>query len=355
MTPGARSWARESVVVAAGAFACSVVSAPPASAAPAPLVVVKGKSVVRVAADARYLVWETASLQSATVPTTVYQRDLLTGRSRRLAAGVDPSFGLASTSRWVVYAAGGRRLVAVTHDGSRRIVLSSALVAPLAARGDTVAWAEEKGNRQRVVVRDMSGRRRPFATAMSRCEPRRCYQLGAVALAAKGVVFTRTATSPDRSLVVRVRLGDHAVSRVAVPNDPQPDLAPSSEGALYYAFGRGWLRWDFGQARPHRVALPANPPAPLLAFERGRWFLSTRRGCNTGIVVLQRGRRTAVVTPQEVRRLARSTLPLCVALESFSWASPRALTSWAVLPEISLQAHSDFGLVGIVFGSRLTR
>lgn len=127
---------------------------------------------------------------------------------------------------------------------------------------------------------------------------RALYHIGAVALADRGVVFTRDASRPDTSLVVRRSFADARVSTVKIVNDPQPDLVPSSAGALYQAFGHGWYRWDFGQARPRRASFPANSAAQLLSYEHGRWFILTgdrtadlcrRRRKSTGPAVVYSG------------------------------------------------------------------
>ena len=246
-----------------------------------PLVVVPGKAVERVAADAHHVVWEAGPLESGNEPSRLFERSLAGGRARLLAANVDPGYGLASTSRWIVYAGAGRRLLTVTHAGTKRAVLSTSLLTPVAGRGDRIAWAEQQGDRQRVVVRDMAADRTVLSVSMPRCKGKRCYQLEQVTLADKGVVFARDGTNPDQSVVVRIRFSDRARSEASLPHDPQPDLIPSSAGALYYALGRGWFRWDFGQRRPRLLPFRASPPAPLLAYERGLWLLSDRRGCDS--------------------------------------------------------------------------
>src|SRR5262249_12962603 len=159
------------------------------------------------------------------------------------------------------------------------------------------------GDRDRVVVRDMSGRRPPVILSMKRCELQRCYQIEAVTLAERGVVVTRDGTNPDGSFIVRLAFSGRTPTQVAVPDDPQPDLVPSSAGALYYAVGRGWYRWDFGEARPHGTGFAANPPATLLGYERGIWFLATRSGCTSTVVALDRGRRRAITSSQQLRAL----------------------------------------------------
>jgi hypothetical protein len=316
---------------------------------PGPIILARGTAVKRVAADQNHLVWETGPLEAENVATVLLERDAGSGRKRILARDVKPNYGLALTAGWIVYADGGARtnLSAIRRDGSKRIVLSHSLVAPFASRGKLIAWAEQEGDQQRVVVRDMSADRVRLASTMPRCVRGRCYQLDEITLAERGVVFTRDSTNPDQSLVVRIRFSDRVFSKVTILHDPQPNLVPSSAGALYYAFGRGWYRWDFGQRRPRRTRFRANPPAPLLAYEQGRWFSSTHRGCGFGVVVVNGGHRRLVASPALLRRLVPRGSRLCVFLQAFALTRRQALTAWALVPRHSSEEHSDKGMVGV--------
>jgi hypothetical protein len=323
---------------------------PARSLPPGAFAVTAGTVVYRAAADRNHVVWETGPLEDSGVRTALLQRDLRTGRRTTLALDVFPAYGLASTAGWVVYAAGldGRRLVAVAHDGAKRIVLSHSLAAPVAARGELVAWVEEKHGAQRVIVRDMAKGVEWLAATMRRCEHGRCYQVGAVALADRGVVFTRTASGPDTSLVVRRAFSDSRVSAVKVANDPQADLVPSSAGALYHVFDRGWYRWDFGQARPRRTSFPAKSNAQLLGYERGRWFTLTQHGCRSGVVAVRdTGRRTRIGPPAAVRARTARGHRTCIALGSLVWTGRQALTAWGLVPAESQHGHSDAGIAGV--------
>jgi hypothetical protein len=118
---------------------------------------------------------------------------------------------------------------------------------------------------------------------------------------------------------------------------------------VYYALGRGWYRWDFG-AQPRGTPFRANPPAPLLGYEHGRWFLATRRGCDYGVVVLDgSGHRSAVASPRRLRALVPSRSRLCVLLQAFSSVGRQPLTAWALVPRASSEEHSDKGLFGVAF------
>ncbi len=342
------------VVAAAGWLGVKAVAEADASS-PGALVVAKGKAVKQVAADSRRLVWEAGPLEGDG-GTTLFARGLAGGRKRTLARDVSSSYGLALVAGRVVYAEGGSpaRLHAISPNGSRR-VLSRSLSAPFAARGSLLAWIERVGRRQQVVVREMRTGRVRLVSVLRRCEGGRCYQLGEVALADRGVVFTRNSNNPDLSWVVRVRFSNRALTTVRIPNDPQPDLVPSSAGALYHAYGRGWYRWDFGK-RPRGTRFRANPPAPLLAYEHGRWFLSTRRGCDFGVVSIGAdGRRYVVVSARRLRSLVPSTSRSCVWLQAFASAGRRPLSAWALVPRESSEEHSDRGLFGVAFAGRAAR
>jgi hypothetical protein len=330
-------------------------SLPAPSLRPGPLVVTRGTAVYRAAADEHHIVWETGPVEEEDVPTSLLQRDLDSGRTTRLARNIYPAYGVASTRRWVVYAEGnGANLVAVTHDGSRRTVLSSSLVAPIAARGELVAWAEQQRQTQRVIVRNFATGQEWVAAKMSRCNHGRCYQIGAVTLAGSGVVFTRTASGPDVSFIARRAFDAPRVSAVKVPGDPQPELVPSSAGAVYFALDRGWYRWDFGRAQPQRMSFAANPPAQLLTHEGGRWFVLTRRGCRSGVAsVEQPGRRSILTAPSTVVRSALRSTPkgICVDLGSLVSTARQPLTAWAVAPEESEEEHEDVGVAGVVYAA----
>lgn len=317
--------------------------------------VAKGRAVKQVAADGRRLVWEAGPLEGDG-GTTLFARGLAGGRKRALAHDVSSSYGLALVAGSVVYADGGSpaRLRAISPNGSRK-VLSRSLSAPFAARGRSIAWIDRVGRRQRVVVRDMRSGRVRFVSELPRCERGHCYQLGEVTLADRGVVFTRNSTGPDLSWVVRVRFSSRVRTSVRIPHDPQPDLVASSAGALYYAYGRGWYRWDFGQ-QPRGTRFRASPPAPLLAYEHGRWFLSTRRGCDFGVIAVGRdGSRHVVVSPRRLRSLVPSRSPSCVWLQAFASTGRRPLSAWALIPRESSEEHSDEGLFGVAYAGRAAR
>jgi hypothetical protein len=290
------------------------------------------RNLTPVVVTDRYLVWESAGGEESSVIPSLRQRDLRTNRIRILAHGVVPHFGLASTTRWVVYAVGrGSTLVAARHDGSGKTTLSTQLVAPIAGRGEKVAWAEQDAKRQRVYVRDMATGTRWLAADLPRCAGGRCYRIDAVALADEGVVFVRGAIGPQPSFVVRRGFSDLRSTSLAVQNDPQPDLAPSSAGALYYAFGRGWYRWDFGRSDTRLTRFRGARQTPVLLNEGNGWFVRVAAPCKGA---LQRfgaaGSGAVVATAERVLALAGIPNDDCADLLDLHLSADRLVTTWLV-------------------------
>ena len=119
-------------------------------------------------------------------------------------------------------------------------MVTDSLASPVASRGDVVAWAEESGSSQQVVALDAAHDVQWTVARMPSCSVSGCYQIGAVTVADDGIVFIRDAVGSQPSRVVRRELGATGTQSVAIADDPQPDLVPSSSGALYYALSRGW-------------------------------------------------------------------------------------------------------------------
>ena len=278
--------------------------------------------------------------------SVVEDRDVRTGKIRVLATDALPNVGIASTSRWVVFGIPGPQrsvLVAVPHDGGPRVVLARALLTAIAARGDTVAWAEAVGTRQRIVVRTMSTGRTWVAADLPTCERGRCYRLDFVTLADAGVVFSRGAIGSFPSLVERRRFGGGRLERTQIVNDPQPDLVSSYAGAYYYAYGRGWMRWDFGRVKPAPVAKPPTGDV-VLGLERVGLILRTASACHPAVLVRQ-GART-----RSFRQAAGASPfgPTCAILSALGVDGRTFALAWALLPLASLQGSNDLGLVGLL-------
>ena len=317
------------------------------------VVLVKDAAVQAVAASNDYLAWARGPFSGRSRrPLPVLERPRSTRRTRKLANDSFPQFGLATTSDWVVYAkSAGReiRLVAVRHDGSDRTTLARSVVAPIASRGDLVAWAEQARGLQRVVVRNMRSGHVWVAARMRPCGHGRCYRIDAVTLAEHGVVFDRGSIGSQPSLLVRRAFGGARAASVPIANDPQPDLAPSSAGALYYALGRGWRRRDFGRRR--RVGVkPRGRGWWILGYERGRLLLvSTSARCRPRIALQLGGARPIPLpaptsTPASPHEFGR----LCRLFAGFAWAQRRMLIGWSVLPDLSLRTHTDVGIDGVI-------
>jgi hypothetical protein len=316
-----------------------------------------GSAVGPLAVDARHLVAVVGPIEAEDTTPRLVQRELPHGRTTTLAADVDPTQGLASSAEWVIYATSSGVLTAIRHDGSGQRILSRSLIAPLTSRGELVAWAESEGPRQRVIVRNMGSGAQWLAADMPRCGRAGCYRIDAVTLADRGVAFGRGAIGPQPSFVVRRAFSAARPSAIAIPGDPQPDLAPSSAGALYYAFGRGWYRWDFGSSRPARTAFgdPAREPG-VLRYEHGHWLVLAREGCRMGLRASLRGARTVdVETAPRLLSLLGIRQRRCVASLGVAWTGSQAVSAWAVYPRVEVDDHEESGLAGLAVAGALSR
>jgi hypothetical protein len=314
------------------------------------LLALRGRAPGAIAATARYLAWADEPSRAHPVPALL-ERDERTGRVRRLAVGVLPQFGLASTRTYVLYVsrhASRQELWAVRHDGRARLLLSTSLAAPLGSRGNLVAWAEQAGRYERVLVRNMATGRVWLAARPPRCRRGLCYRIDAVTLADYGVVFDRAAVGTQPSLIVRRRFRGRRADAVRVANDPQPEVAPSSAGAFYFWLGRGWMRWDFGRRRPRWTGVDGLR-SWVVAYEHGRTLLRTGSQCMPRLVVrLPNGSTRAVPVPAAAPGSPKDFGPLCHLMTGFDWRGRRLVVAWAVIPRVSLAAHTDVGLAGVV-------
>jgi hypothetical protein len=320
----------------------------PSTAKPHQLLLVKGQAVRTLAVVGPYLTWEQGTSRSA--QSMLMERVVATGKTKLLASNALAQFGLATTTTRVVFAARGRsglELVAVRHDGGGRLVLTRSLAAPIAARGDLVAWAEQSASSQRVVVRHMRTGHEWVAAQMSRCRRGRCYRIDSVTLADKGVVFERGAIGPHPSLIVRRGFSEERVTTASVAHDPQPELAASSAGALFYWLQHGWFRWDFGQRRPHLVKLPASR-SWVLAYERGGLLLQGGSQCDPTLTLKSRRQSLVIHAPPSTPASPKGFGPLCRLMSHFHWQDRRLAVAWSIIPKISLRSGADVGLVGTV-------
>jgi hypothetical protein len=313
------------------------------------LLVTRGSAVGPIAVDARHLVAVVGPIETEQAVPRLVQRELPRGPTTTLAGDVDPTQGLASSAEWVIYTTSSGALTAIRHDGSGRRILTRSLIAPLTSRGELVAWAESRGARQRVIVRDMGSGSQWVAADMPRCRPAGCYRIDAVTLADRGVVFDRGAIGPQPSFVVRRAFSAARPSAIEIAGDPQPDLAPSSAGALYYAFGRGWYRWDFGSSRPARTPFgdPVRQPG-VLRYERGRWLVLARDGCETGLRASVTGAQTVdVETAPRLLSLLGIRHRMCVYSLGVAWTGSQAISAWAFQPLVEIENHAESGLAGL--------
>jgi hypothetical protein len=316
---------------------------------PGPLLMTRGSAVGPVAVDARHVVAVVGPIEAENAVPRLVQRELPRGRTTTLAPDVDPTQGLASTAKWVVYATSSGVLTAIRHDGSRRRILTRSLIAPVTSRGELVAWAEARGPRQRVIVRNMGSGTEWVAADIPRCGHAGCYRIDAVTLADRGVVFARGAIGPQPSFVVRRAFSAARPSAIEIPGDPQPDLAPSSAGALYYAFGRGWYRWDFGSSRSAQTPFGGQVRRPdVLRYEHGHWLVLARNGCEMGLRASRPGAETVdLETAPRLLSLLGIRHRMCVNSLGVAWTGSQAVSAWAVQPRAEIDAHVDVGLAGL--------
>ena len=194
-----------------------------------------------------------------------------------------------------------------------------------------MAWADQDAKRQRVYVRDMSTGTRWLAASLPRCVGGRCYRIDAVGLADQGVVFVRGAIGPQPSFIVRRGFSDAKPTSLAVPNDPQPDLSPSSAGALYYAFARGWYRWDFGRPDARLTRFRGALQTPVLLNEGGDWFVRAAAPCK-GALQRFRGTGSAAIVGAAERVLALAGVPAddCADVLALQVSGDRLVTTWSL-------------------------
>jgi hypothetical protein len=316
-----------------------------------------GKALAPVAQSSRYLVWVSGPANADTALTLLMQRDLNERRTRTLARNVDPNAGIAVTRSWVAYVAGGATgtLYIVRHDGSHQHAIGHHVVTQIASRGVRVAWADQTGQGQRVYVYNLATDHRWLAAALPRCVRNNCYRIDYVTLAESGIVFTRGAVGPQPSYVIRRRFGAKLVERVRLPGDPQPDLAPSSAGALYYYFGHGWYRWDFKHSRPALTRFKGYDQVNIAGLERENWYLVSGTNCRRSLRLIDAsGRATTILSARRAARLAAARKGDCAQLTGVQISKARVLTAWTFQPTYAINAHTDFGLVGAIERTRPT-
>jgi hypothetical protein len=232
--------------------------------------------------------------------------------------------------------------------GGHRRVLTRSLLGPFDARGDMVAWPEGDAGRQRVLVRNLRTGRQLLATDAARCHPR-CYRIDGVTVANEGVVFDLGSVGQGYpSLVGRRRWDATKPSFVETPNDPQPDLARSASGALFYQLQRGWMEWNFDEDRPRVVSVGGARPW-LLAAQGGHRLVLTGGACKTRVGLLHAAGRIAVLpAPASTPASPTQFGALCRQLTDIAWTGNRLLLAWSFGPKISLEGHSEVGLSGMI-------
>jgi copper transport protein len=290
-----------------------------------------GAAANAVSSDGTTILWETVPTQESE-QTALVERNLETGRTRTLARNVAPLFGLTATRTAIVYATATspERLVLLDRRSRRQTELTEALAAPFASRGHRIAWAQERNGRQRVIVYDLRHNTTWTAADFPNCVSQPCYRIGSITLAANGVVFDRIAAGSDTSYIIRRAYSAPKPQRTVVKHDPQPDLAPSATGALYYA-RQGWYRWDFDQQQPQPVTAFAADSYPI-AYDGSRWLLLQRHGCADTIVERPtRGRSHAIASPATAQTVTGVRTGICVRVQNMTLSNTRPITTWSIV------------------------
>ena len=192
-----------------------------------------------------------------------------------------------------------------------------------------------------------------LAAKIPRCVSTRCYRIDGVALADGGVVFTRGAIGPQPSFIVRRGFADAKPTSVALPGDPQPELAPSSAGALYYAFGRGWYRWDFGTRKPRATRFGVSDQNTVLQYEDGYWLTRRSGDCKHALQVVRPGDTSSPSPrPISILKLAHLRPSGCADIVAFHAVGNRAISAWRFQQPATDPYPVGVTLLGLVFTQR---
>lgn len=325
--------------------AAATLAAPAAAGAPKTISRAPGELFGPLASTARYIVYAQPSGDDDE-PVPIEELDLRTHRKTTLVAAGLPALGVGATTGWAAFVAPygkTQALFAIRYGTTRRVLLSTSIVSSVTSQGDRLAWAEERAGRQRVLVRSMTTHSTWVAADFPRCEAGKCYRIDYVTLADAGVTFDRGAIGTQPSQVLRRRFNGRLES-VAVPGDPQPDLVPSSAGAFYFVLTRGWFRWDFASRRPQASAAPQPPTGQVLAVAARGILLQTGTSCHAKLVFLSMGHTETFLPP----KAAGVNGDVCAHVTGFSIEANRLVVGWGLLPRLSLQTHSDAGVLGIL-------
>ena len=317
----------------------------------------RGFSSGPIASTGGLLFWEAGNDKEGGNVVFLVRRNVATRATRVVARHLSPLYGLATASDRLVFAskvAGGHGTDLVTTDlgGGHRQVLSRSLAAPFDARGDVVAWAEQAGARQRVIALNLRTGRRVVALDAASCGRGRCYRIDRVVVARNGVVFDLGSVGQGYPSLIARRSFDGARTELTpVPDDPQPDLARSADGALYYQLRRGWFAWNFGDDRPRPVA---GVRTWLLEAQGDRRLVLEGGTCGARVGLDDgSGRTTPLAAPRATPVSPKQFGPLCRQLTAVAWKGNDVLIGWAFTPKLSLEGHSEVGLSSLITKQRL--
>ncbi len=313
------------------------------------LVATDEKSAAAMAVAGSYLAWEDEG--DDTGPLGLKERNLRTNKTQLLARNGLPEYGLGSTTGQVVFAEprGDQvALIAVPHGGGRRLVLTQNLAAPFDARGRRVAWADVAGTMLRVAVHDFSTKKSTVLARFRRCTTKGCHNIDRVVVDGNSVMFDLSGIAGAPSLVIDIAFDSKKKHVTVIPNDPQPDLARSSSGALYYALDRGWFHWQ-PPARP-KLTRYRTVATWLLDSEGGRLlYVSGGNQCVQQLFVRSsRGRLYRVPIPRNIPKDTKAFGRVCMTVSGFAWSGRQLYLGWTLVPQVSLGSHREPGLAGVI-------
>jgi hypothetical protein len=316
----------------------------------------RGYVVGPIATSSRYVFW-TAASSDETDDVLLLRREFKTGANHVMAHRLFQAFGLGAAAGSVIYATRsgtGAQLQSKPSSGGPVTVLSRSLAAPFDARGDIVAWPEADATHNRVLFRNLRTGRRAVAFEAPRCRGPRCYRIDRVTVADRGLAFDLGSVGQGYpSLIVRRSWSAKRPSFARVPHDPQPDLARSSAGALYYQLGRGWMEWNFDEAQP-TPTWPHGLRPWVLSREGPLRLLLGGPACGTTVAVHKDNGRTMPIpplglTPVTPNRFGR----VCRQLTGFAWSGKRVLLAWTLTPQISVEAHKEVGAASVITAAQV--
>jgi hypothetical protein len=218
-------------------------------------------------------------------------------------------------------------------------VLSSRVEGEFDGRGGVVAWGENDGRFQRVVVSSLETGRETVVFRRPRCGRDYCFRIDAVSVADDGVVLARGAVGPGFTEIARQRLGDARPEIWRIEGAPQTELLRSSAGALVSIPRQGLVEWRFGTRTRRTVSVVRSSRETVLGYERPFWFVA-RDGRRPAVLAVRQAA-PAVVAARP--RPARS--PRVVSLAAWAWTGRQVVANWLVRGSGSREEEVEANLI----------